>query len=46
MLENKSNYKELEQSLNILQNKKQKELDKMRLFALKQQKKKEKHKGH
>lgn len=30
----------------ILQNKKQKELDKMRLFALKQQKKKEKHKGH
>lgn len=60
MLENKSNYKELEQNLNgalklrhaqskqehILQNKKQKELDKMRLFALKQQKKKEKHKGH
>ena len=33
-------------SEHILQNKKQKELDKMRLFALKQQKKKEKHKGH
>ncbi len=30
----------------ILQNKNQKKLDKMRLFALKQQKKKEKHKGH
>ena len=34
------------ESEHILQNKKQKELDKMRLFALKQQKKKEKHKGH
>ena len=33
-------------SEHILQNKKQKELGKMRLFALKQQKKKEKHKGH
>ena len=33
-------------SEHILQNKKQKELDKMRLFALKQQKKREKHKGH
>ena len=33
-------------SQQALQNKKQKELDKMRLFALKQQKKKEKHKGH
>ena len=30
----------------ISQSKKQKELDKMRLFALKQQKKREKHKGH
>ena len=33
-------------SEHIVQNKKQKGLDKMRLFALKQQKKKEKHKGH